>query len=76
MVYAPNKSTALTIDRDQARTQLRLLGYQPGDNVYMRFFVPDGDPRKGTPAEARKADKLNWQQNSAAAQLYSAKEVC
>jgi hypothetical protein len=28
----------------------------------MRFFVPDGDPRKGTPAEARKADKLNWEQ--------------
>src|SRR4028118_1318892 len=62
MVYAPSKSTALTIDSDQARTQLRLLGDQPGDNVYMRFLVPDGAPRHGTPAAARKADKLNWEE--------------
>jgi hypothetical protein len=57
-----NLSDRLTIDRNQAITQLRVLGYQSGDNVYMRFFVPNGDPRYGTPAAARKADKLNWEQ--------------
>ena len=62
MIYAPTKSTALSIDRDQARTQLRILGYQPGDNIYMRFFVPDGDPRQGTPAAARKNNKLHWEE--------------
>jgi hypothetical protein len=53
---------ALTIDRSQAKKHLELLGYQAGDNVYMRFFVPDGDPRHGTPAAARKAEKLNWEE--------------
>ncbi|MBD2016161.1 DUF3987 domain-containing protein [Microcoleus sp. FACHB-53] len=62
MVHTPIKTTALTIDRNQATTQLRLLGYQPGENVYMRFFVPDTDPRYGTPAAARKTDKLNWEE--------------
>ncbi len=52
----------LSVDKEQCLKHLELLGYKPGDNVYMRFFVPDGDPRKGTPAEARKADKLNWAQ--------------
>lgn len=61
MVYAI-KQTALILDRNQARTQLELLGYKSGDNVYMRFFVPDGDPRHGTPSAARKADKLNWEE--------------
>jgi hypothetical protein len=50
------------IDRNQARTQLAMLGYKPEDNLYMRFFVPDGDPRHGTRAAARKADKLNWEE--------------
>lgn len=53
---------ALTIDRSQAKKHLELLGYQAGDNVYMRFFVPDGDPRYGTRAAARKAEKLNWEE--------------
>ena len=61
MVYATEQTT-LIIDRKQARTQLELLGYKPGDNVYMRFFVPDGDPRHGTSAAARKANKLNWEE--------------
>ncbi|HEY9830608.1 MAG TPA: AAA family ATPase [Stenomitos sp.] len=52
----------LTIDRSQARNQLELLGYKPGDNVYMRFFVPDGDPRHGTPMAAKKTNKLNWEE--------------
>jgi hypothetical protein len=56
------KRDRLTIDQKQAKIQLELLGYKPGDNVYMRFFVPDGDPRHGTPAAARKTDKLNWEQ--------------
>jgi hypothetical protein len=62
MVHTPIKTTALVIDKEQATTQLMLLGYQPGDNVYMRFFVPDTDPRYGTPAAARKTDKLNWEE--------------
>lgn len=61
MVYSI-KPPALSIDQNQARTQLELLGYKPGDNVYMRFFVPDGDHRHGTPAAARKANKLNWEE--------------
>lgn len=61
MVYATEQTT-LVIDQNQARTQLQMLGYKPGDNVYMRFFVPDGDPRHGTPAAARKANKLNWKE--------------
>jgi phage/plasmid-associated DNA primase len=61
MVYSI-KPPALSIDQNQARTQLELLGYKPGDNVYMRFFVPDGDHRHGTPAAARKASLLNWKE--------------
>lgn len=62
MAYAPTKQTTLIVDREQAKAQLQLLGYQPGDSVYMRFFVPDTDPRYGTKEAARKADKLNWEQ--------------
>ncbi len=60
MVYAQTKQTTLIVDRGQAKAQLQLLGYQPGDSVYMRFFVPDTDPRYGTPEAARKANKLDW----------------
>jgi hypothetical protein len=60
MIYAQTKQTTLIVDRGQAKAQLQLLGYQPGDSVYMRFFVPDTDPRYGTPEAARKANKLNW----------------
>lgn len=62
MIASFQKTSALIIDRNQARTQLELLGYKPFDNVYMRFFVPDGDHRHGTPAAARKANKLNWEE--------------
>jgi len=61
MVYAPTKQTTLIVDREQAKAQLQLLGYQPGDSVYMRFFVPNDDPRYGTAEAARKASKLNWE---------------
>jgi hypothetical protein len=33
------------IDREQALTQLRLLGYQNDDVVYLRFLYPKDDPR-------------------------------
>src|SRR5688572_13857094 len=59
---ATGRGDRLTIDQKQAEIQLELLGYKPEDNVYMRFFVPDGNPRHGTPTAARKADKLNWEQ--------------
>jgi hypothetical protein len=57
-----SQNSSLIIDREQAKTQLEMLGYKPGENVYMRFFVPDSDPRQGTKEAARKADKLNWEQ--------------
>ncbi|MCA1993590.1 MAG: DUF3987 domain-containing protein, partial [Coleofasciculus sp. S288] len=61
MVQTPIKSaTSLTIDTKQAKRQLTLLGYKSGDSVYMRFFVPEGDPRYGTKDAARKSNKLNW----------------
>jgi hypothetical protein len=34
MVFTPGK-TALSIDQEQAKQQLDLLGYQPGDNIYL-----------------------------------------
>ena len=37
----------LKIDRTQAMAQLVALGYKEGERVYLRFFFPDGDPRKG-----------------------------
>ena len=34
------------IDRAKALAQLTALGYKTGDAVYLRFFYPEGDPRK------------------------------
>ncbi len=36
----------LKIDRTQAIAQLKTLGYQDGETIYLRFFYPDGDDRK------------------------------
>jgi hypothetical protein len=51
----------LEIDRQQAITQLEMLGYQQGDAVYVRAFLPKEDPRYA-PNTGRKADRLNWEQ--------------
>jgi hypothetical protein len=61
MVQTPIKPTALTVDRDEARKQLELLGYKAGDNVYLTAFFPKGDPRtKGDNRDkGRKSDRLN-----------------
>ncbi len=50
-----------TPNRTQAQRQLELLGYKPSDPIYLRFFYPSNDPRKGSDS-GRKADRLNWQQ--------------
>ena len=49
------------IDKNQARRQLELLGYQEKDSVYLRFFYPSDDPRKDSD-KGRKSDRINWQQ--------------
>lgn len=49
------------IDTSQAIKQLELLGYQRGDAVYVRAFLPKVDPRFA-PGTARKADKINFKQ--------------
>ncbi len=50
-----------TANRTQARRQLSLLGYKPEDKIYLRFFYPSDDPRKGSD-KGRKADRLNGQE--------------
>lgn len=57
------------IDRDLATQHLNYLGYQPGDNVYLRFFYhgsdtrKDGDEKLGIPKDkGRKLSDLNWEQ--------------
>jgi hypothetical protein len=49
------------IDRNQATAHLEALGYQQGDAVYVRAFLPKEDPRYA-PNTGRKADRLNWEQ--------------
>ena len=49
------------MDQTQARRQLELLGYQWGDKVFVRFFYPKNDPRKGSD-KGRKGDRFNPQQ--------------
>ncbi len=51
-------------DRSQALRQLELLGYKPEDKIYLRFFYPSDDQRKGSD-KGRKADRLNWKEISA-----------
>ena len=59
MVYAPVKSTVLQIDQAQAKQQLEALGYKPGDNVYMRGFLPSDHPNKAKDY-GKKSDKLRY----------------
>jgi hypothetical protein len=49
------------IDRVQARRHLEYLDYQPGENVYLRFFYHSNDPRK-IGDKGRKLDSLRWQE--------------
>ena len=51
-------------ERSQALRQLELLGYKPEDKIYLRFFYPSDDQRKGSD-KGRKADRLNWKEISA-----------
>ena len=48
-------------ERTQALRQLELLGYNPEDKIYLRFFYPSDDPRKASD-KGRKAERLNWQE--------------
>lgn len=56
------QSSPQPIDREQVRQQLKALGYEAGDTVYLRAFYPDSDPRKpndgGRKAVATKLDEL------------------
>ncbi|TBR56817.1 hypothetical protein B4U84_27765 [Westiellopsis prolifica IICB1] len=54
-------SDFLEIDTSQAIKQLQLLGYQRGDAIYVRAFLPKEDPRYA-PNTGRKANKLNFKQ--------------
>jgi len=53
--------SSFEIDTSQAIKQLELLGYQRGDAVYVRAFLPKEDPRYAS-GTARKADKINFKQ--------------
>ena len=53
--------SSLEIDTSQAIRQLELLGYQQGDAVYVRAFLPKEDPHYALNT-ARKADHLNFKQ--------------
>ena len=50
-----------TANRKIAQRQLELLGYKPEDKIYLRFFYPSEDPRKGSDP-GRKINYLNWQE--------------
>lgn len=52
-VFAPENN--LKVDRHQIAKQLELLGYKPGEKVFLRAFHPSGDSRKGDD-KGRKAD--------------------
>ncbi|MBN3949951.1 MAG: DUF3987 domain-containing protein [Nostoc sp. NMS7] len=41
-VFAPEKN--LKVDRHQIAKQLELLGYKPGEKVFLRAFYPSNDP--------------------------------
>ncbi|TVQ49398.1 MAG: DUF3987 domain-containing protein [Gloeocapsa sp. DLM2.Bin57] len=49
------------IDQKQALRQLELLGFEPTDKIYFRFFYPASHPNKAVDG-GRKLDKLNWRQ--------------
>jgi hypothetical protein len=49
------------LDQNQARRQLELLGYIRGENIFVRFFYPSGDPRKGED-KGRKGDRFKPEQ--------------
>ena len=51
----------LSIDRQQATIQIKVLGHSLSDAVRIRAFLPKEDPNYG-PNTGRKADKLNWEQ--------------
>ena len=55
------KSEFPTANRQIAQRQLELLGYKPEDKIYLRFFYPSDDPRKGAD-KGRKASRLNWKE--------------
>ena len=56
-----NRSTAqsfLEFDQDQANQQLQLLGYFPGDKIYLTAFLPKDDARSPED-KGRKSERLN-----------------
>lgn len=57
-MFAVNPPHSLKLDVFQAWRQLEYLGYQRGQNVYLRFFYPSTDPRKEND-KGRKLDQLD-----------------
>lgn len=43
-------------DLDQAKEQLKALGYTEDETVYLRAFFPNSDPRSKEPGSARKKE--------------------
>ena len=54
-------NNSFPIDRTLSVKHLENLGYKPGDNVYLRFFYHNSDPRKNNDS-GRKESTLNWEQ--------------
>ena len=55
--FRKNHHNSLSLDTSAALQHLAALGYQTGDNVYMRGFLPSDDPRKANDY-GRKSNKL------------------
>jgi hypothetical protein len=49
------------LDENQANQQLHLLGYRPGDKIYLTAFFPKDDA-KSTQDKGRKSERLNYKQ--------------
>jgi len=56
-MYASNSN--FKVDRNQIAQQLELLGYVPGEKVFLRAFYPSDDPRKrGRKSEASDVESI------------------
>ena len=59
-IHSSDNLTFPQIERDQTRRQLEYLGYESGQNVYLRFFYHSLDERKGND-KGRKLNRLRWE---------------
>lgn len=59
----------LQIDRAQIAQQLQLLGYAPGEKVFLRAFCPSDDPRAKTDS-GRKAEETSLESIAKTAKIF------